>query len=47
VLGDIDRDNLVGKTISFKGAFTVRTFNLLSIDMSEIYIVPMEIELGD
>ncbi len=47
VLGDIDRDNLVGKTISFKGAFTIRTFNLLNIDVSEINIVPVKIELGD
>ena len=47
VLGDIDRNNLVDKTISFKGAFTIRTFNLLNIDVSEINIVPMEIELGD
>lgn len=46
VLSDIDRDNLVGKTISFKGAFTIRTFNLINIDMSEINIVPVEIELG-
>ncbi len=47
VLGDIDRDNLVGKTISFKGAFTIRTFNLLQIDVKEIRIVPVEIELGE
>ena len=47
VLGDIDRNNLVGKTISFKGAFTIRTFNLLNIDVSEINIVPVEFELGD
>ena len=47
VLGDIDRDNLVGKTISFKGAFTVRTFNLLQIDVKEINIVPVEFELGE
>jgi len=47
VLGDIDRDNLVGMTILFKGAYTIRTFNLISIDMSEINIVPIEIELGD
>ena len=47
VLGDIDRDNLVGKTISFKGAFTIRTFNLLQIDVKEIHIVPVEIELGE
>jgi predicted lipoprotein len=47
VLDDIDRDDLAGKTISFKGAFTIRTFNLLQIDMKEINIVPVEIELGE
>jgi predicted lipoprotein len=47
VLGDIDRDALVGKTVSFKGAFTIRTFNLLQIDVKEINIVPVEIELGE
>lgn len=47
VLDGIDRDNLVGKTVSFKGAFTIRTFNLLQIDVKEIRIVPVEIELGD
>jgi predicted lipoprotein len=47
VLEGIDRDNLVGKTISFKGAFTIRTFNLLQIDVKEINIVPIEIELGE
>ena len=47
VLGNIDKDNLVGKTISFKGAFTIRTFNLLQIDVKEIRIVPVEIELGE
>ena len=47
VLEGIDRDNLVGKTISFKGAFTIRTFNLLQIDVKEINIVPVEIEMGE
>lgn len=47
VLDDIDRENLVGKPISFKGAFTIRTFNLLDIDVNEIPIVPVEIELGE
>jgi len=47
VLCGIDRDNLVGKTISFKGAFTIRTFNLIQIDVNEISIVPVEIELGE
>lgn len=46
VLDGIDRDNLVGKTVSFKGAFTIRTFNLLQIDVKEIRLVPVEIELG-
>jgi len=46
-LGDVDRNSLVGKTISFKGAFTIRTFNLIQIDVGEIKIVPVEIELGE
>ena len=47
VLDGIDRDNLVGETISFKGAFTIRTFILLNIDVKEINIVPVEIKLGE
>jgi predicted lipoprotein len=47
VLGELDRDNLVDKTITFKGAFAIRTFNLINIDVSEINIVPVEIELGE
>lgn len=46
VLSDLDRDNLIGKTVSFRGAFTIRTFNLLQIDVSELNVVPVEIELG-
>jgi predicted lipoprotein len=45
VLTDLDKDNLAGKTISFKGAFNIRTFNLLQIDVNEIHIVPIEIDL--
>ena len=47
VLGGIDKDSLVGKTVSFKGAFTIRTFNLIQIDVSKINIVPVEIQLGE
>ena len=47
VLGDIDKDNLIGKTITFSGAFGIRTFNLLQIQMDEISIVPMIIKLGE
>jgi predicted lipoprotein len=47
VLGDINRDDLASKTISFMGAFTIRTFNLLQIDITEINVVPVEIEIGE
>jgi predicted lipoprotein len=46
-LGGIDRMSLTGKTITFKGAFNIRTFNLVQIDVKEIRIVPVEIELGE
>ena len=47
VLGDIDKDDLIGKTITFEGAFTIRTFNLIQIDVKQISIVPVEIKLGE
>ena len=47
VLGGVDKDNLIGKTISFSGAFGIRTFNLLQIQMNEIRVVPMIIQLGE
>ncbi|MBN2003845.1 MAG: DUF2291 family protein [Anaerolineae bacterium] len=47
VLDGIDKNALVGKTVSFKGAFTIRTFNLLQIDVSKINLVPVEIALGE
>jgi predicted lipoprotein len=46
VLEPLDRDNLIGKTVFFKGAFTIRTFNLVEIDVNQILIVPVEIEVG-
>ena len=47
VLGAVDRNSMMGKTISFTGSFNIRTFNLLSINLKEIRIVPVEIELGE
>lgn len=47
VLGAMDKNDLIGKTISFKGAFNIRTFNLIQIDLKEIRVVPVEIELGE
>ncbi|MBI9048831.1 MAG: DUF2291 domain-containing protein [Anaerolineaceae bacterium] len=46
-LGPIDHENLVGKTISFEGGFTIRTFNLITINLENIYITPTEIDLGE
>jgi len=47
VIGNIDRNSLMGKTLSFTGAFNIRTFNLIQIDLKEIRIVPVEIKLGE
>ena len=47
VLGSLDKNSLMGKTISFAGAFNIRTFNLPQIDLKEIRIVPVEVTLGE
>ena len=41
-LEDIDKEALLGQTVDFTGAFTLRTFNQPSIDLSEIQLVPVE-----
>lgn len=43
--GTIDKDQIVGKTISFVGAMTIRTFNLVNIDLTKITIVPVSVEV--
>jgi predicted lipoprotein len=45
VLAPLKGQDLAGKTISFAGAFTIRTFNLVIIDMSQIQIVPIMINV--
>jgi predicted lipoprotein len=47
VLGSLREEDLSGKTISFAGAFTIRTFNLVTIDLSQIKIVPITVTVGD
>lgn len=47
VLAGVDKNALLGKTVKFQGAFNIRTFNLLQIDLKEIKIVPVVIELGE
>jgi predicted lipoprotein len=47
VLDGLDRENLAGKSVSFYGAFTIRTFNAPSdIDVSEIVVTPVQLEVG-
>jgi predicted lipoprotein len=42
-LSEMDFESLVGQTVDFTGAFTLRTFNQPTIDVSEITLVPIEL----
>ncbi|HVO71293.1 MAG TPA: DUF2291 domain-containing protein [Aggregatilineaceae bacterium] len=45
VLNPLDKASLQGKTVSITGAFTIRTFNLVNIDVRKLTIVPIKIEI--
>ncbi len=45
VLSNLDKTALEGKKITFYGAFTIRTFNLIDINLKEVKIVPVQISL--
>ena len=45
VLGGVDVADLVGKTISFTGAFGIRTFNLVDINLSQVTIAPVSLQV--
>lgn len=47
VLSSLDKDTLQGKTLSFYGAINIRTFNLVSINLKEIKVVPVSITLAE
>ena len=44
-LAPLDVDALPGKRVTFRGAFSVRTFNLVSIDLSAVSIIPTYIDV--
>jgi len=44
-LSSLDKQQLVGKTVSFSGAMTIRTFNLVNIDLKKVTIVPVKVEV--
>lgn len=41
-LEGLDKESLQGQTVDFTGAFTLRTFNTPTVDVSEIQLVPIE-----
>jgi predicted lipoprotein len=41
----LDKTQLMGKTVTFYGAMTIRTFNLVNIDLNKVNIVPIKIEV--
>lgn len=45
VIGGVDTGTLVGSTMSFSGTFGIRTFNLVTIDLSTVTIVPVSLEV--
>ena len=45
VLTSLDPENLVGRRVTVHGALTIRTFNLLSIDVAQVNVVPISIEV--
>jgi predicted lipoprotein len=47
VLGDLDLENLQGKTVSFDGAFSISTTNQTNIDLSEITVSPVTFDLSE
>ena len=42
-LESLDTESLAGQPVELTGAFTLRTFNQPLIDVSEVYLVPVEI----
>ena len=45
VLEPLDKADLEGKRIRFYGAFMIRTFNLVRIDLNQIRIVPVNLSI--
>lgn len=43
LLSTVDVGSLAGATVTVIGAMTIRTFNLVEIDLSEVHIVPLAV----
>lgn len=46
VLSTVDVGSLDGATVTVVGAMTIRTFNLVEIDLGEVHVVPVAIALS-
>lgn len=46
MVATIDPATLDGRPVTVYGAMTIRTFNLVQIDVSTVHIVPIAVELG-
>lgn len=47
ILTPLHKENLLGKQVQFLGAFGIRTFNLPTIDMSAISVVPLQLNVSE
>ena len=47
VLTSFNNGQVQGKTISFYGALTIRTFNLIDINLKKVTIVPIKLEVKE
>lgn len=45
VLSGLEKEQLVGKKVTLYGAMTIRTFNLVDINLKQVNIVPIKIEV--
>lgn len=46
MVATLEPASLAGRSVTVYGAMTIRTFNLVQIDVSTVYIVPIAVELG-
>ncbi len=45
ILSPLDKESLAGKQVVVFGAFTIRTFNLVTISLDQVNVVPVMIEI--
>jgi hypothetical protein len=46
MLATVDPASLIGQHVTVYGAMTIRTFNLVQIDVSTVHVVPIAVDVG-